>query len=141
MAVTKNLVDFTLETFNSLHDRLKFALEFGDDKINFLNTTIINNNNLIHRLGNHLLVTRHLCGARVRHPPVPGSFPSLGRSSLDASKNGSSTLTRRGKSSVGCGASQFERCECRVIYSCVLSWPPLFQSSRESGLMSNYLFT
>ncbi|KYN15982.1 hypothetical protein ALC57_11779 [Trachymyrmex cornetzi] len=42
MAVPKNLVDFTLETFNSLHDRLKFTLEFGDDKINFLDITIIN---------------------------------------------------------------------------------------------------
>ncbi|KYN18358.1 hypothetical protein ALC57_09333 [Trachymyrmex cornetzi] len=47
MAVPKNLVNFTLETFNSLHDRLKFALEFDDDKINFLDITIINNNNLI----------------------------------------------------------------------------------------------
>ena len=32
---------------NSLYNRLKFTLEFGDDKINFLDITIINNNNLI----------------------------------------------------------------------------------------------
>jgi len=47
ITVPKNLVDFTLQIFNSLHDRLKFTLEFGDDKMNFLDITIINNNNLI----------------------------------------------------------------------------------------------
>ena len=31
MAVSKNLVDFTVEILNSLHDRLKFS-----DKTNFL---------------------------------------------------------------------------------------------------------
>ena len=44
MAVPKNLVNFTLETFNSLHNKLKFTLEFSDDKINILDITVINNN-------------------------------------------------------------------------------------------------
>lgn len=34
-------VDIILEKFNSYHPRLQFTIEIGNDKINFLNTTVI----------------------------------------------------------------------------------------------------
>ncbi|XP_071649570.1 uncharacterized protein [Temnothorax longispinosus] len=47
MAIPNDTVDFTLQTFNSFHPRLQFTIEIGDNKLNFLDTTIINNNGLI----------------------------------------------------------------------------------------------
>jgi len=35
--------EFFNTTFNSLHPRLQFTLEIGDNKLNFLNVTLINN--------------------------------------------------------------------------------------------------
>jgi len=40
----KNIVNLHLRTFNLLHNKLKFTLEFGDDRKNFLDIIIINNN-------------------------------------------------------------------------------------------------
>ncbi|KYN15928.1 hypothetical protein ALC57_11820, partial [Trachymyrmex cornetzi] len=75
-------------------------------------------------------------GARVQHPLVPCSFPSLWGSSFGAANSGSSMLARRGEVSAGCGASRLERCECRVIcFVFVLASP--FQLSRESVPMFN----
>lgn len=47
MAVSNNLIDFTLKTFKSFHERLQFTLEIEGDRINFLDLTIVNNNNMI----------------------------------------------------------------------------------------------
>ena len=53
--------------------------------------------------------------------------------------SGSSTLTRREKNSIGCGASRSECCECRINYSCFYFDFPFSNLARESGLMSNYI--
>jgi hypothetical protein len=45
MAVPNDLIDFTLTTFNSFHPRMQFTLERGGEKIDFLDVTIIKNNN------------------------------------------------------------------------------------------------
>jgi len=45
MAVPSDMIDFILTTFNSFHPRLQFILEIGGNSINFLDVTIINNNN------------------------------------------------------------------------------------------------
>ncbi|XP_071644559.1 uncharacterized protein [Temnothorax longispinosus] len=47
MATPYDMVDFTLQTFNSFHPRSQFTIEVGNKKLNFLDTTIINNNVLI----------------------------------------------------------------------------------------------
>jgi len=47
MAVPKNKINWVLEAFNSFNSRLQFMLEVGDDRINFLDTTIILHNNKI----------------------------------------------------------------------------------------------
>jgi len=47
MAVPPRKVDEVLRNFNIFHDRLQFTLEVGGDKLNFLNVTIIKNNNRI----------------------------------------------------------------------------------------------
>ncbi|KYM95702.1 hypothetical protein ALC62_13651 [Cyphomyrmex costatus] len=44
MAIPPSQINHTFEIFNSLHDRLKFTLKIGNDRINFLDITIINNN-------------------------------------------------------------------------------------------------
>jgi len=43
MAVPQHLINKTVQIFNSQHHRLKFFLEIGGDKINFLDITIIKN--------------------------------------------------------------------------------------------------
>jgi len=45
IAVPSDIIDFILTTFNSFHPRLQFILEIGGNSINFLDVTIINNNN------------------------------------------------------------------------------------------------
>lgn len=91
-----------------------------------------------YHLGYHSLVTRHLCEACVRHPPVPCSFPSLWGSSRDSLVNSSSTLACRGKKYTGCGALRFVRYECRVSYFVFCLGLPFLNLAGESGLMSNY---
>lgn len=44
MAVSNNLIDFTLMKFNFFHPRMQFTVKREGDKINFLNITIKNNN-------------------------------------------------------------------------------------------------
>jgi len=43
-AVPKTAIDSIVDKFNA-HSRLQFTLEIGGDRINFLDTTIIKNNN------------------------------------------------------------------------------------------------
>jgi len=45
LAVPTNKATYILEAFNQYHPRLQFTLEFGGNRINFLDTTIIRNNN------------------------------------------------------------------------------------------------
>jgi len=40
MAVPQHLINKTVQIFNSQHHRLKFSLEIGGEKINFLDITI-----------------------------------------------------------------------------------------------------
>jgi hypothetical protein len=47
MTIPNNLIDFTLMTFNSFHPRMQFTVERGGDKINFLDITIIKNDNIL----------------------------------------------------------------------------------------------
>ncbi|XP_071640871.1 uncharacterized protein [Temnothorax longispinosus] len=47
MAIPSDMADLTLQIFNSFHPRLQFTIEVGNSKLNFLDTTIINNNGLI----------------------------------------------------------------------------------------------
>ena len=47
MVVPKNLIDFTLLTFNSFHSRLQFTIKIGSDRINFLDITIIKENTIL----------------------------------------------------------------------------------------------
>jgi len=48
LAAPNNLLDKIAETFNSFHDRLKFTMEVDtDDRINFLDVTVIIENNVI----------------------------------------------------------------------------------------------
>jgi len=44
-AVPKIAIDSIVDKFNAHHPRLQFTLEIGGDRINFLDTTIIKNNN------------------------------------------------------------------------------------------------
>jgi len=53
MAVLSNMIDFILTTFNSFHPRLQFTLKVGSNSINFLDVTIINNNNCLELDWNH----------------------------------------------------------------------------------------
>ena len=46
MAAPYNFINKVLDTFNSLHLRIKFTLEVGD-KLNFLGITLIKNNSVI----------------------------------------------------------------------------------------------
>jgi len=39
--------DDILKTFNSFHSRLEFTMENGSERINFLDFTIIKNNNIL----------------------------------------------------------------------------------------------
>jgi len=43
--VPKTAIDSIVEKFNAHHPRLQFTVEIGEDRINFLDTTIIKNNN------------------------------------------------------------------------------------------------
>jgi len=43
-AVLSNKVEEVKEVFYSFHPRIQFTIEFGADSINFLDVTIINNN-------------------------------------------------------------------------------------------------
>jgi len=45
MAIPSDSINNILNIFNNLHPRLQFTLEIGGDKINFLDVTIIKNNN------------------------------------------------------------------------------------------------
>lgn len=48
MAVPSDSIDFTLKLFNFFHTRLQFSIEVEKgNKINFLNVTLISNNNRI----------------------------------------------------------------------------------------------
>jgi len=47
MAVPSTAVGEVLNIFNSFHPRLQFTIEIGGKKLNFLDVTIINNNNFI----------------------------------------------------------------------------------------------
>jgi len=47
MAVRSEKVDEVSRKFNTFHDRLQFTLEVGGNKLNFLDVTIIKNNNRI----------------------------------------------------------------------------------------------
>ncbi|XP_039309325.1 uncharacterized protein LOC120358632 [Solenopsis invicta] len=42
-AVPRDMVNFTLDKFNSFHPRLQFTIEIGNERLNFLDTTIILN--------------------------------------------------------------------------------------------------
>jgi len=44
-AVLKTAIDSIVDKFNVHHPRLQFTVEIGGDRINFLDTTIIKNNN------------------------------------------------------------------------------------------------
>jgi len=44
-AVPKTAIDSIVDKFNAHHSRLQFTLEIGGDRINFLDTSIIKNNN------------------------------------------------------------------------------------------------
>jgi hypothetical protein len=43
MAVPRDMVNVTLDNFNSFHPRLQFTIEIGNNRLNFLDTTIILN--------------------------------------------------------------------------------------------------
>jgi len=45
MAIPPDLVTKILNIFNSFHPRLQFIVEMGGDRLNFLDVTIIKNNN------------------------------------------------------------------------------------------------
>jgi len=45
MAVPPHLINKTVDEFNFLHQRLKFTIELGGKKLNFLDTTVIKNGN------------------------------------------------------------------------------------------------
>jgi len=47
MAVPHTQLSRLLDIFNSFHLRIQFIIEIGGDKLNFLDVTIINNNNII----------------------------------------------------------------------------------------------
>ena len=42
-AVPRDMVNFILDKFNSFHPRLQFTIEIGNERLNFLDTTIILN--------------------------------------------------------------------------------------------------
>jgi len=45
MAIPSDAIIKALNIFNNFHPRLQFILEVGDDRLNFLDVTIIKNNN------------------------------------------------------------------------------------------------
>jgi len=47
MTVSSTAVNEVLNTFNNFHPRLQFTSEIGGKKLNFLDISIINNNNVI----------------------------------------------------------------------------------------------
>jgi len=47
MAIPRQNSQMVLDTFNSLNPRLQFTMEIGDKQLNFLDVTIMNNNNLL----------------------------------------------------------------------------------------------
>lgn len=47
LAIPPFLLNHTLDTFNSFYSRLQFTMEIGGDRINFLDITLISNNNYI----------------------------------------------------------------------------------------------
>jgi len=51
MAVSFDKVDYILNAFNNFHPKLQFTLEFGGKKINFLDTTIILDQNRVKMIG------------------------------------------------------------------------------------------
>ena len=53
MAVPSDTIEFILTTFSSFHPRLQFTLKIGGNSINFLDVTIINNNNCLELDWNH----------------------------------------------------------------------------------------
>ena len=47
LAAPASLFSFILDIFNFQHFRLQFTMEVGDDKLNFLDVTVIRDNELI----------------------------------------------------------------------------------------------
>jgi len=47
MSVPKTTIDSVLTTFNSFHLRIQFTMEIGGDKLNFLDVTLIRNQDKI----------------------------------------------------------------------------------------------
>jgi len=80
MTVPSTAINEVLNTFNSSHPRLQFALEIGGKKLNFLDVIIINNNNFIEFNWYHKLVSQITFFRKVTKFSV--STPSLSKKRL-----------------------------------------------------------
>ncbi|XP_018406344.1 PREDICTED: uncharacterized protein LOC108782548 [Cyphomyrmex costatus] len=47
MAIPKNIIDQTLNAFNSFHERLQFTVEIGGDRISFLDIELVNHDSVL----------------------------------------------------------------------------------------------
>ena len=48
IAICPSNIDLLLKVFNEYHSKLKFTIELGDGRLNFLDITIIKKNNYSH---------------------------------------------------------------------------------------------